>query len=66
MIYLKAEKNKELAIEYSATPSGLRRCFMLRLDIEKDTLQDILTRLPRDLRQSKCAKAIQTHIATLV
>lgn len=57
-------KNKELAIEYSATPSGLRRCFMLRLDIEKDTLQGILNKLPRDLRKSECAKAIREHIAT--
>lgn len=57
-------KNKELAIEYSATPSGLRRCFMLRLDIEKDTLKDILTKLPRDLRKSQCADAIKAHIAT--
>lgn len=57
-------KNRELAIEYSATPSGLRRCFMLRLDIEKDTLQYILDELPRDLRQSECAKAIKEHITT--
>ena len=57
-------KNKELAIEYSATPSGLRRCFMLRLDIEKDTLKDILSDLPRDLRKSQCADAIKAHIAT--
>lgn len=57
-------KNKELAIEYSATPSGLRRCFMIRLDIEKETLRDILDELPRDLRQSECARAIQAHIAT--
>ena len=57
-------KNKELAIEYSSTPSGLRRCFMLRLDIEKDTLQDILSKLPRDLRKSQCADAIKAHIAT--
>ena len=57
-------KNKKLAIEYSATPSGLRRCFMLRLDIEKDTLKDILSNLPRDLRKSECAKAIKEHIAT--
>ena len=57
-------KNKELAIEYSATPSGLRRCFMLRLDIEKDTLQNILSDLPRDLRKSQCADAIKAHIAT--
>lgn len=56
-------KNKELAIEYSATPSGLRRCFMLRLDIGKDALQDILSDLPRDLRKSQCAKAIKAHIA---
>lgn len=57
-------RNKELAIEYSATPSGLRRCFMLRSDIDKGTLQDILSNLPHDLRQSECAKAIQEHIAT--
>lgn len=57
-------KNKELALEYSATPSGLRRCFMLRLDIGKDTLQGILSDLPRDLRKSQCAKAIKAHIAT--
>ena len=57
-------KNKQLAIEYSDTPSGLRRCFMLRLDIEKDALQEILSDLPRDLRQSESAKAIKEHIAT--
>lgn len=57
-------KNKELAIEYSATPSGLRRCFMLRLYIEKDTLKDILTKLPRDLRKSQYADAIKAHVAT--
>ena len=57
-------KNKELAIEYSATPSGLRRCFMLRLDIEKDALKDILSDLPRDLRKSQCADAIKAHIST--
>lgn len=57
-------RNKELAIKYSATPSGLKRCFMLRLDIKKDTLQDILNKLTRDLHQSDCAKAIKAHIAT--
>ena len=57
-------KNRKLAIEYSDTPSGLRRCFMLRSDIEKDTLQDILSYLPDYLRQSDCAKAIKAHIAT--
>lgn len=57
-------KNRELAINYSATPSGLRRCFMLRSDIEKDTLQEILSNLPGNLRHSECAKAIKKHIAT--
>lgn len=57
-------KNRDLAVEYSATPSGLRRCFMLRLDIGKDTLQNILSNLPRNLRCSECAKAIKAHIAT--
>lgn len=57
-------KNQELAIEYAATPSGLRRCFMLRLDISKATLQHIIADLPRDLRRSECAEAIKKHIAT--
>ena len=37
---------------------------MLRLDIEKDALQDILSDLPRDLRKSQCADAIKAHVAT--
>ncbi len=57
-------KNQELAIEYSATPSGLRRCFMLRTDISKEILQNIVSNLPRDLRRSECAMAIKEHIAT--
>lgn len=58
------QKNRELAIEYAATPSGLRRCFMLRLDLSKDMLKQVLSDLPRDLRRSECASAIQEHIAT--
>lgn len=57
-------RNRELAIEYSATPSGLRRCFMLRNDLSKTTLEEILRELPRDLRKSDAAKAIKEHIAT--
>ena len=37
---------------------------MLRSDIEKDTLQEILYNLPGNLRHSECAKAIKEHIAT--
>ena len=37
---------------------------MLRLGIEKDALQDILSDLPRDLRKSQCADAIKAHVAT--
>ena len=57
-------RNRELAIEYSATPSGLRRCFMLRNDLSKTTLEEILRELPRDLRKSDAAKAIKEHITT--
>lgn len=57
-------KNRELALEYSSTPSGLRRCFMLRLEIAKDTLHNIITNLPRQMRKTNSAQAIAEHIAT--
>lgn len=57
-------RNRELAIKYSATPTGLRRCFMLRQDLSKTALKQILKGLPRDLRKSDTAKAIREHIAT--
>ena len=57
-------KNRELALEYSSTPSGLRRCFMLRLEIAKDTLRNIITRLPRKMRKTDSAQAIAEHIQT--
>lgn len=58
------ERNQQLALQYAATPSGLKRCFMVRLDVPKDTLRRVLRTLPRQMRQSAYGLAIQQHIRT--
>ncbi len=58
------ERNQQLALQYAATPSGLKRCFMVRLDVPKDTLRRVLRTLPRPMRQSAYGRAIQQHIRT--
>lgn len=55
-------QNKLLAIEYASVPSGLRRLFMVRLSIGKDTLNRILTSLPQQMQESPYGKAIRKHI----
>jgi peroxiredoxin len=56
------QKNKELAIRYASVPSGLKRLFMVRLQISKDTLQAILINLPDTMRNSPYGKSILYHI----
>lgn len=58
------ERNQQLALQYAATPSGLKRCFMVRLDVPKDTLRRVVRTLPREMRQSMYGRAIQQHIRT--
>lgn len=58
------ERNAQLALQYAATPSGLKRCFMVRLDVSKSDLRRALKEVPRDLRQSTYGRAIQQHIRT--
>lgn len=40
-----SRENIELAIKYASVPSGLKRLYMTRLDIPKDTLENILNSL---------------------
>ena len=38
------ERNAQLALQYAATPSGLKRCFMVRMDVPKSALRRALRR----------------------
>lgn len=58
------KENCRLAIRYAHTPSGLKRCFMVRTDLPKDTLRCVLKGLPRKMRRLEAARAIQAHIDT--
>jgi len=55
-------RNRELAIEYASVPSGLQRLYMVRLDLTKDTLSNVLARLPEYMRESDYGQAIRRHI----
>ena len=56
-------ENARLAVEYASVPSGLQRCYMVRLDLPKDTLRAVLSRIPADMRESDYGKYIERHIA---
>ncbi len=58
------QENCRLALRYAVTPSGLKRCFMVRTNVPKDTLRTVIERLPRKVRRSEAARAIQAHIDT--
>lgn len=58
------QKAQDLAIKFSATPSGLNRCYQFRMDISKETLGDIIFNLPRNLTKTDVAQAIKKHIKT--
>lgn len=55
-------QNCETAIKYASVPSGLKRLYMVRLDISKDTLQTIILSLPSEMQNSKYAQSITQHI----
>lgn len=54
--------NASLALKYVSVPSGLKRVFMVRLDVPKDTLRAVLGRIPADLADSPYAEALRMHI----
>ena len=56
------DKNLELAIKFASVPSGLKRVFMLRLNIPKDTLKSIYKMLPENMQKSAYGKSIRLHI----
>lgn len=64
-IYEEAQRrNLETAIKYASVPSGLQRIFMLRLDMPKEKIAEIVYSLPEDMRNSPYGKSIQKHIDT--
>ena len=56
------KRNRELAMEYASTPSGLQRLYMCRLDIPKKVLVHILDTLGTGMRESFYGRNIQEHI----
>jgi peroxiredoxin len=54
--------NRELAMKYATVPSGLKRLFMVRLDIPKDTLRSIYEKLPNEMKISQYGKNILFHL----
>lgn len=59
-----SQANIELAIKYASVPSGLQRLYMTRLDIPKDTLENILNTLSIEMQESAYGKNIKSHITT--
>ncbi len=57
-------RNRELALRYAATPSGLQRCYMTRLGMPKDSLRAALRRIPRRMRRSPYGRSIALHLRT--
>ncbi len=56
-------ENASLALRYISVPEGLKRVFMTRLDIPKDTLRAALERIPADLvASSPYAEALRLHV----
>ena len=66
-LYLSVEeatdkKNVELAMEYAAVPSGLRRMYMVRNDIDKKLAQKRLSEIPDSMQQSYYGQLIKQFI----
>lgn len=59
-----SQKNVELALKYATVPSGLRRVYMLRSKIAKETLEEKLATLPDSLKESKYAQYVRRYIDT--
>ena len=57
-------KNIELAFKYACTPSGLRRLFMVRNHVSKDSLAKVLEILPEEMQKSEAGLNIKAHLTT--
>ena len=58
------QKNIELAFKYACTPSGLRRLFMVRNHVSKDSLAKVLNTLPEEMQKSEAGLNIKAHLET--
>lgn len=58
------KKNIELAFKYACTPSGLRRLFMVRNHVSKDSLAKVLDTLPEEMQKSETGLNIKAHLET--
>lgn len=57
-----SEENIRLAIKYASVPSGLKRLYMTRLNMPKDTLRNILNSLSTEMQESYYGKNIREHL----
>ncbi|MBP7462052.1 MAG: redoxin domain-containing protein [Candidatus Delongbacteria bacterium] len=56
------QQNCDTAIKYASVPSGLKRLFMVRLSLSKDTLRSIFKTLPKEMQESDYGKNLLFHI----
>ena len=56
------KKNVELALKYAATPSGLRRVYMVRNRIDKKQMKRTLSEIPDSMQQSFYGQLIKQVI----
>ena len=57
-----SKRNVEAATKYASVPSGLKRLYMVRLDIPKDTIIAIFKTLPDSMQTSPYGKSLLYHI----
>ena len=62
VIAIADKKNVEAAIKFASVPSGLRRLFMVRLNIPKDTILAVLKTIPESMQNSPYGKSLLYHI----
>ncbi len=56
------KRNIELAMEYAAVPSGLRRLYMVRSHVDKEQMRKIISEIPDSMQQSAYGQIIMRHI----
>jgi len=57
-----SKKNIDAAIKFASVPSGLKRLYMVRLDIPKDTIIAALKTIPDSMQTSPYGKSLLYHI----
>ena len=64
MLQTTLQRNAELALEYAATPSGLKRLYMVRSDISKEQISEALQSIPDSMQQSEYGELLKLHLDT--